>query len=276
MTKFIYKPVTNSTNFGGRRSKNNIKFIVIHWTANTSKGAGANNHYLYVQNHNNVGSAHYYVDDNEIIQIIGDTTTAWSVEGRGYKNGQNGCWNSNSISIEMCVNNGYSDKMLFNTVELVKELLRQYPNARVCRHWDCNKKDCPSGWTGGNNARWNWFLSEIKKNRKMILDLSKSSEGKLIGNNNLDKPSENANFVKSGKTKVKNEGRYSVITNTPNDVLNVRELPSANSKLVWSYNHTSKIYVISVWKGQGETWYEIQYDKGKFGYVSARYCKGIK
>lgn len=267
MTKFIYKPVTNSTNYGGRRSKGNIKFIVIHWTANTSKGAGANNHYLYVQNHNYVGSAHYYVDDNEIIQIIGDTTTAWSVEGRGYKNGQNGCWNSNSISIEMCVNNGYSDKMLFNTIELVKELLRQYPHARVCRHWDCNKKDCPSGWTGGNNARWNWFLGEIKKNRKMILDLSKTSEGKLVENAKNNAHNNNNNKV---------EGQYFVMTNTPGDTLNVREQATHKSRIVSAYNHNSKIYVHEVVKNSTGTWYKIEYHKGKFGYVSARYCKGIK
>lgn len=44
---------------------------------------------------------------------------------------------------------------------------------------------------------------------------------------------------------------------------------------VSSYKHGSKIYVNSVWKGNGETWYEIPYKEGKVGYVSAKFCKGI-
>ena len=265
MTKFIYRPISNGKQMGGRRNKSDIKFIVIHYTGNTSRGANADAHYRYLQTASRCGSAHYYVDDNNIIQCIGDTTTAWAVEGRGYRNGQNGCWNSNSISIEMCVNNGYSDKMVFNTVELVKNLLAVYPNARVCRHWDCNRKDCPSGWTGSNNARWNWFLEEIKKPRRILIDLSKTSDCKEVGKVQASKPKPQ-----------KKEGQYFVLTSTPGDVLNVREKPSVSSRIVSSYRHGSKIYVHEVVHTADSTWYKIEYHKGKFGYVAARFCKGIK
>lgn len=69
---------------------------------------------------------------------------------------------------------------------------------------------------------------------------------------------------------------YYVLTSTPNDVLNVREKPNATSRIVSSYRDGSKIYVHEVIHTSDSTWYKIEYHKGKFGYVAARYCKGIK
>lgn len=268
MTKFIWKPITNKNNFGGSRPKSAIKFIAIHWTANEEETATALNHYFYFQNHNVGASAHYFVDTSKIIQIVGDTTIAYAVGGnQGHGTALNGCTNYNSISIEMCVNKGYNSQMLFNTVELVKELLRQYPNAIVCRHWDATRKDCPGGWDGKENSKWDWFLEEIKKNRRMIIDTSKTSDCKLVGNAQI--PTSNS------KPPAPFKGYY-VLTNTPRDVLNVREKPSATSRIVSSYRDKSKIYVHEVIHTADSTWYKIEYHKGKFGYVAARFCKGIK
>ena len=181
MVAFKYRQITNSKQMGRRRSKSDIKFIVVHWTSNKSETATAMNHREYLQHATRYGSAHYFVDEKEIVQAIGDTTEAWSVgDNQGYGRVLNGCTNYNSISVEMCVNSGYSSKMLFNTIELVKELLRLYPNARVCRHWDVSRKECPYGYHGQNNAKWNNFLEEIKKPRRLILDLSKDSVAKEV------------------------------------------------------------------------------------------------
>lgn len=267
MTKFIWKPITNGNNFGGRRPKSAVQYIAIHWTANEEETATALNHYFYFQNHSVGASAHYFVDHSKIIQIVGDTTVAYAVGGnQGYGVALNGCTNYNSISIEMCVNKGYNNQMLFNTVELVKELLRQYPNARVCRHWDATRKDCPGGW-GGNSSKWDWFLEEIKKNRRMIIDTSKTSDCKMVGNAQV--PTSQSKPTKPFKG-------YYVLTSTPGDVLNVREKPSASSRIVSSYRDGSKIYVHEVVHTTDSTWYKIEYHKGKFGYVAARFCKGIK
>lgn len=185
MVAFKYRQITNSKQMGRRRNKSDIKFIVVHWTSNKAKTATAMNHREYLQHATRYGSAHYFVDEKEIIQAIGDTTEAWSVgDNQGYGRALNGCTNYNSISVEMCVNNGYSSKMLFNTIELVKELLRLYPNARVCRHWDVSRKECPYGYHGQNNAKWNNFLEEIKKPRRLILDLSKDSVAKEVKGEN--------------------------------------------------------------------------------------------
>ncbi|WP_368346660.1 glucosaminidase domain-containing protein [Peptostreptococcus anaerobius] len=185
MVAFKYKQISNHRQIGGTRPKSNIKFIVIHYTGNSSKGANANAHYRYLQGATRYGSAHYFVDDHEIIQVIGDSQVAWAVgDNQGHGTALNGCTNYNSISVEMCVNNGYSSKMLFNTIELVKELLRLYPNAKVCRHWDVSRKECPYGYHGQNNAKWNNFLEEIKKPRRLILDLSKDSVAKEVKGEN--------------------------------------------------------------------------------------------
>jgi N-acetylmuramoyl-L-alanine amidase CwlA len=181
MVAFKYRQITNSKQMGRRRSKSDIKFIVVHWTSNKAKTATAMNHREYLQHATRYGSAHYFVDENEIVQAIGDSIEAWAVgDNQDYGTALNGCTNYNSISVEMCVNNGYSSKMLFNTIELVKELLRLYPNARVCRHWDVSRKECPYGYHGQNNSKWNKFLEEIKKPRKIILDLSKDSVAKVV------------------------------------------------------------------------------------------------
>lgn len=50
----------------------------------------------------------------------------------------------------------------------------------VCRHYDVSRKSCPAMMAGSNNSKWNRFLEEIKKPRKLILDLSKDSEGRLV------------------------------------------------------------------------------------------------
>lgn len=185
MVAFKYKQISNRKQIGGSRPKSNIKFIVIHYTGNTGERANAMAHYRYLQNATRYGSAHYFVDDHEIIQVIGDSQVAWAVgDNQGHGTALNGCTNQNSISIEMCVNSdGDFSKTLFNTIELTKELLRLYPRARVCRHYDVSRKSCPGMMAGSNNAKWNNFLDEIKKPRRLILDLSKDSVAKEVGGN---------------------------------------------------------------------------------------------
>ena len=74
MVAFKYRQITNSKQMGRRRSKSDIKFIVVHWTSNESETATAMNHREYLQHATRYGSAHYFVDEKEIVQAIGDTT----------------------------------------------------------------------------------------------------------------------------------------------------------------------------------------------------------
>ncbi len=136
-------------------------------------------HFRYLQTATRYGSAHYYVDDKQIIQTIGDSYIAWSVgDNQGYGKYLNGCTNANSISIEMCVNkNADPDLVYKNTLELTKNLMKKFgiPAERVCRHYDVSRKDCPHNLRANNWALWWQFKAEIVKPIEWKMDLSKSS-----------------------------------------------------------------------------------------------------
>lgn len=178
--EFIYKPIANTRQIGRKRSHSEIKFIVIHYTGNYNAGADAEAHYKYLQRATRYGSAHYYVDDRQIIQTIGDSRVAWAVgDNQGKGRHLNGCTNNNSISIEMCVNaDGDQKKTYKNVLELTKNLMAKFkvPAERVCRHYDVSRKDCPHNFRANNWAMWWQFKEEIKTPIEWQIDLSKSSE----------------------------------------------------------------------------------------------------
>lgn len=162
-----YKLIQNFTKVNFTKGNNGRKYIVIHYTGNRTDTAMANSNYF--KNTNRGASAHYFVDAENVVQVVSDSDTAWAV-GRNY--GSNNlfgkCTNSNSISIEMCSTNGrISDATYQNTVALVKSLMKKYniDAAHVVRHWDVCSKSCP-GWTGwgvnGCDASiWNQFKKDI-------------------------------------------------------------------------------------------------------------------
>lgn len=178
--RYIYKPITNTRQIGRKRAHSEIKFIVIHYTGNYNAGADAEAHYRYLQRATRYGSAHYYVDDRQIIQTIGDSRVAWSVgDNQGKGRYLNGCTNNNSISIEMCVNADADQKKTYkNVLELTKNLMRKFkvPAERVCRHYDVSRKDCPHNFRANNWALWWQFKEEIKAPIEWRIDLSKSSD----------------------------------------------------------------------------------------------------
>ena len=179
--KYIYLQTTNKRQFSElKRTLDDIKFIVIHDTGNSSKGADAMAHYRYLQSAQRLGSAHYYVDDTSIVQTIGDSRIAWSVgDNQGYGIFLNGCNNSNSISIEMCVNlDANLDYTYKNVLELTKNLMKKFniPANRVCRHYDVSRKMCPRNFAQNNWQKWWIFKEQIKKPIEWPIDLSKNSE----------------------------------------------------------------------------------------------------
>lgn len=147
-----------------------IKFIVIHDTGNTDIGANAEMHYKYFSQPRNA-SAHYFVDESQIIQIVDDADVAWhcgavkpkSVDGIPVLN-------TNSIGIEICINkDGDYVKAVQNALELTKMLMKKYdvPAKRVVRHYDVSGKICPQSMSGYNGHNftwvlWNWFKHQLE------------------------------------------------------------------------------------------------------------------
>lgn len=165
-----YKLVKNLTNVNYEKGNKGRKYIVIHYTGNTTDTAANNANYF--KNTNRGASAHYFVDKTQVVQVVDDANTAWAV---GVNYGSNNlfgkCTNYNSISIEMCSDGGkIADATYNNTVALTKDLMKKYsiPASNVVRHWDVCSKACP-GWTGwGANGKdgsiWNKFKKELTAN----------------------------------------------------------------------------------------------------------------
>lgn len=186
--KFLYKPISNSRQVGKRRKLSDIKYIIIHDTGNSSPGADAEAHFKYLQSATRYGSAHYYLDDRQIIQTIGDSLVAWSIGDKwGYGNNPNrvkDATNSNSISIELCINSDIDKvKAYKNLVELTKNLMAKFkvPAERVIRHFDATGKNCPGSWSADNWSQWYKFQDDIKEPIEWIIDLSKDSEFGDVG-----------------------------------------------------------------------------------------------
>ncbi|MBS5317334.1 MAG: N-acetylmuramoyl-L-alanine amidase [Clostridiales bacterium] len=127
---------------------NNPKYIVIHETGNTDIGADAERHYKYFNGGDRGASAHYFVDDKQIIQVVEHNVQSWH-NGKKYVSNPAvpQCNNSNSIGIEICVNqDGDYSKSVDNAVELTKKLMKELniPADKVIRHYDSCGKQCPA------------------------------------------------------------------------------------------------------------------------------------
>lgn len=147
-------------NFSSRNGTE-IKYIVVHDTGNPRKGAGAHNHYLYFNGGNRNASAHYFVDDKEIIQTVEDSNASWHC---GDGKGRYGITNSNSIGIEICINeDGDFEKAKTNAIVLVRTLMTLYniPKENVVRHFDASKKICPKSMSDLGWRKWSEFWCEI-------------------------------------------------------------------------------------------------------------------
>lgn len=148
----------NSSSRRGRK----ISYIVVHDTGNRKKGANAMNHYRYFAGGDRQASAHYFVDQDGVVQIIEDERAAWHCgDGRGrYK-----ITNTNSLGIELCINEGNDmEKTYAHASELIRELMAFYglSKSRVVRHYDASRKICPGHMKGkGDWGPWWGFWERI-------------------------------------------------------------------------------------------------------------------
>lgn len=155
----IIKDLTNINYSKGNNRK--IKYIVIHYVGAVST---ARNNASYFKNTYRGASAHYFVDDNEIVQVVEDKDVSWHCGADKYYCEAR---NSNSIGIEMCCykKNGkldISNKIVDKTIELVKELMKKYniDVNHVVRHYDVSHKVCPAPFVNDEN-RWNEFKKRL-------------------------------------------------------------------------------------------------------------------
>lgn len=220
----------------------NPKYIVIHDTDNRQAGANAMANRNYFANHPNAkASAHYIIDEGNIIQALEDTWKGWHV-GDGNNPNIN---NSTTIAIELCVNKGNDfDKTLENGVELTKYLMNKYniPAENVVMHRDASGKTCSRMMIEDIPSLWTYFKERIS-----------GGDGSL----------------EDDGLRPKMQGK---VTNA--SVLNVRESPSTSGRIVHKLNRNQVVGIYEELNG----WYKIDYIDGvkkKYGYVSKDYISII-
>lgn len=138
-------PIKKKLTYVNRTKKQGKKnqYLVIHWVGAVSS---AYRNAQYFEKEYRGASAHYFVDDSSIYQVVEDGDAAWHCGGKTYYHKK--CRNSNSIGIEMCLTskNTISNKTIENTAELVQFLMKKYKIApeNVVRHYDVTHKLCPA------------------------------------------------------------------------------------------------------------------------------------
>mgnify|MGYP000497290704 FL=1 len=169
--------------YGVTWSLSNIKYIVLHYTANDVDTSMSNAKYFASGSRG--ASAHYFVDSKNIVQSVKDNFVAWAVGGNKYNDvAQTGggkfygkCTNSNSLSIEICDDIKYNaiyptEATINNVVELVRTLMKKYNIniSNVIRHFDVTGKKCPMYWCGDSqkNAIWISIKNRIVEEEKVV------------------------------------------------------------------------------------------------------------
>lgn len=139
------------------------QYLVIHETANRNKGADASAHYRYWSTNPSANaSTHFVVDDKEVYQMLELDNMAWHVgDNKGYSN----IYNTNSIGIEICVNeDGDYMQGRENTIVLTALLMRSFgiEISQLKRHFDASGKNCPY-YMLANPDLWDDFVIQVEK-----------------------------------------------------------------------------------------------------------------
>ena len=168
----------NLTTINYNSANKTNKYIVVHYTGNSTDTALNNTKYFKSVNRN--ASAHYFVDDNEIYQCVQDKDVAWSVGGNKLNNNAifyGKCTNNNSINVEMCCTNyDVSQKTEARAIELVKYLMNKHniPVNNVIRHYDVTGKNCPKPMVE-NAKRWANFKTKLGGSAENSAPVQKSA-----------------------------------------------------------------------------------------------------
>lgn len=170
-------------NFSSRQGVK-IEYIVIHDTGNTSSGADANAHFSFFNAADRQSSAHYFVDDTQILRIIKDSDKSWHC---GDGKGKYGITNENSIGIEICINvNGNLNTAIKKTIELTAFLMKKYniPIENVVRHYDASRKICPNIMSKNNWILWDEFKKDLTNYYVDLIDQGNNSNITISDNIN--------------------------------------------------------------------------------------------
>ncbi|MBQ9967646.1 MAG: N-acetylmuramoyl-L-alanine amidase [Oscillospiraceae bacterium] len=148
-------------NYGGLR-QGPVEYLVVHYTG--APGDTARNNGLYFAREQVGASAHYFVDEKEVVASVPETCTAWHCGGAHYRHPY--CRNGNSIGIEICTKGAPGayrlDPLAVERAQaLIRALMAKYQITpdRVLRHYDVTGKLCPQPLV--EEDAWARFKEEI-------------------------------------------------------------------------------------------------------------------
>lgn len=228
--------------------------VVLHYTANTSKGANAERNRNYYNTTSTTASTQYVVDDKTIVECMPWYEVAWAVGAKSYTafgdqlrkqinwKTPNYC----TVNIEMCVNSDADwNKVVKNTVSLVVWLLFEtgLSLTDVCRHFDITGKICPAMYI--DDRDWNLINNYIKEeynahvqNRQPVYNYYKNKAVEILA-----------------------------------DSLNIRKGPSTNFDMTDSTQKAYKKGDVVVVYEKTDDWYRTD-----LGWISGNklYCKEVE
>lgn len=141
-------------------------FLVSHETANNSANAEA--HYRYFQGTNIAASAHAFIDDKTILEIIPLDEVAYHVQYQ--KTIDNRMFgddaNDDAIGTELCRTGNFAkayDRFVWYHAYLCKKFGID-PGKRIVAHktLDPERRSDPESWLNPNGVTWSEFIADIK------------------------------------------------------------------------------------------------------------------
>lgn len=151
------------------RQPSDIRYLVIHFTAND--GDSAKNNADYFAREAPGASAHFFVDEREIWQSVQEKDIAWHCGTRGmYFHPY--CRNANSLGVELCSRKRgekyyFTPETVKNAQQFVRSLMKRYgiPMENVVRHYDVTHKNCPAPFVEDAGA-WQKFKAGLMEQAK--------------------------------------------------------------------------------------------------------------
>ena len=219
---------------------NGVRAIIMHWTANTHKGANALANRNYFNNPQTAASAHYIVDSTCILRCVPNDEVAYHVGAKSYAEIgtmiklPNKSPNFNTIGIEMCVNaDDNFDGMKENAIKLAAMLLldNHLTIDDLLRHYDITGKNCPQFLLEA--PAWNDFKQAVQKMMEQF---------------------ESYPF------------RRFALVNTSSSSLNVRASADSSSEILYKIPKGHKVEIVE----EKDNWIKIGY-----GWISADYISRI-
>lgn len=155
------------------KNSRNIDGLVFHYTGVSHTDHDEGNAQYFSRETPSHTSAHLFVDDDSISQIMRlcDQANHCGATG-GLKQKDRVYYNTNTIGIEMCctgTQNRVSDATKNRAAGLGAWLFILFRwnadevDTRCRRHWDITGKWCPAQMAGTNNAEWEEFKALIRK-----------------------------------------------------------------------------------------------------------------